>query len=147
MFDFLLEILDKNKIKKEVSVLYISKDFYNFLKDNNIFIKNEFNSDICYIEISDKKGYIKFLPTSKYFKILKKYKERNRLDNDWYNKMKNNFSKFYEICDDEYIFNKNINNMRFGKWIRRYFQLEPQEVEKLVNKYKNYQNLYISSNQ
>jgi hypothetical protein len=137
MFNFLLELL--NNGEKEKIKLHISDNFSDYLKNNALFIENNYDYNICYIDISDKEGFIKILPTSKYLNILKKYKEKNNLSDSWFDKMKNDFPTFYRIYENTEIIDKNINNMRIGKWIRKYFKKEPYVVESLVINYKNFQ--------
>lgn len=134
MFEFLLEILkNKNKNNIEITKTFISNDFYNFLKENNIILKSYY-SEICFVDISKKEGYIKILPYSKYLNILKKY-------NIDINKNKNNFIEFYKNKKYRKIINKNINLMRIGKWLNYNIvdNLKPHDIEKLVIKYKDYQ--------
>jgi hypothetical protein len=141
MFKFINEIINK---EKETIKINISKNLLVFLQDKIDMSKiNE--CDFCYADITNQKGLIKILPTSKYYQILKKYKKDNNLSDDIIDELKKSFCSFKDESYND-ILNKNFQYMKIGRFINIIFNnLKPNEIELLVNSYKEYQ--IIFSNQ
>ena len=137
--DEVINIRKRNKIK-----LHLSDCFKGFLinsniKSSDILLNFKDDVNICYVDVSDRYGYVKVLPSSKYLYILKKYKNDMKYDDDWYGQMKNRFIDFYKSgYMSEYI-DKSIQYMKFGKFIRKVFKFDPLDVESFVIVYKRYQ--------
>ena len=69
------------KSNSPTTKIYYSEKFKKVL--NHIIPYNDIRSGFCYVDISDKYGYVKVMPTSKYFYILNKYSKRNKKGVEW----------------------------------------------------------------
>jgi len=125
--------------------LHISKDMMRFISSNSDVITPDqvlsvSNScDICYVDVSDRQGYVKFVPASKYIQILEKYKIDNNKTSTWMNIMKNDFMRFYNEYDKKKEIDKSTQYMRVGRFIKHISDLGPYKVETFTIRYKNYQ--------
>jgi len=142
MFEFLNKL---NKNKNNLSNICFSDDFKDFLKSyklnstDYLFDYSDI-TEICYIDISDKDGYLKFIPTSKYFNILKKYKKDFNKSSSWYSDMKNDFMGFYDNYNQKDNINNNIQLIKSGRFINKIMDdITVYDVESFVIRYKYYQ--------
>jgi len=140
-----LDFLIKNKkIRRERVKLNLSHEMVKFLNQCNMNISDlllEYNEigDICYVDISDKIGYLKIMPTSKYINMLNKYKNDNNMNDEWFDRIKNHFLDFQQLSS----VNKSIQHMKSGRFIRNILNIKPYDVETFTIRYKLYQiNLY-----
>jgi hypothetical protein len=143
MFEFL-----KERLKKQNDLLInFSQEFTNFLnyykeiKIVNKVLNESFKSDyICYIDISTKSGMIKTLPVSKYFYILKKYKNIYNYD---INEYKDNFINFYNTYKILINIDKDFQYTKIGKVLNKIIISNQYDIETFVLKYKKYQKQFI----
>lgn len=129
----------------KLSKLCLSGRFSECINNLNTVISNELldlseDKEICYVDISDKTGFVKILPTSKYFLVLEKYMKWKKLDESWLESMKYDFKSF----DYDEDFNKiepNFQHMRVGRFINKVFgdSVLEYDVETFVLRYKMYQ--------
>lgn len=137
----LLKQKNNNKLK-----LYFSNDFNLFLKryntKPNLLLSKTFEKyDICYVNTSNILGFVQILPSSKYLQILKNYKKENKMNDEWIDNIKNNFTDFYTNYNQKEIIDKNIQTMKSGRFINNTLHIPPYDVESFVIKYKHYQKL------
>jgi len=143
MFEFINDMIKK---KTKLTTLYFSVDFKNFiekykLRSNDILLKTTDKYEICYVDTTDKNGYLSVMPTAKYFNILKKYKKLNNMTNDWYIKMTNNYPLFIEKYKQQHLIDKNMQIIKSGRFINKIItDISPYEVESFTIRYKYYQN-------
>jgi len=142
MFEFLNDILKKkerNKLK-----LHYSDDMIKFMSDNDILatkmlMNYEGKSNICFVDVSSKYGYVRIMPSSKYIYILDRYKIYEDMDDEWFDNMKDNFPKFYKYNNRKELIEQSIQEMRSGRFVRSVLNLKPYDVETFVIRYKQFQ--------
>lgn len=140
MLEFLNELF---KIKNNKIKIHFSEGFVKFLSEYNIVVNNELleydeKSDFCFVDITDKNGFVKVMPSVKYLYLLKNYK----LDVDKY---KNNFPLFLKEIKDEELVNRNFQYMRSGRLIKKLLNIDPYDIESFVIRYKYFQDNYYSN--
>lgn len=142
MFEFLNELMGKKK-KREKVKLHFSEHMIKFMLENRIPANTmllDFNEDcdICYVDFSEKSGYVRIMPTSKYLHALNKYMEYEDMGKDWYNNIKNQFPRFYKY-NNPLLVDQSIQEMRAGRFVRSVLNINPYDVETFVIRYKFYQ--------
>jgi len=146
MFEFLNKMLDEMSINKKRNKLnlHLSDDILKFLLDNKIIATEKLldfkdKCNICYVDISDKHGFVKIMPSSKCLQILKKYKEYEDEDDEWVDIMKDKFLLFYKYNNRKLEIEQNIQYMRSGRFIKSVLGIDLYDVETFVIRYKYYQ--------
>lgn len=140
MLEFLNELF---KTKNNKIRIHFSERFIRFLIEYDIVVNNELleydkKSDFCFVDITNKNGFVKVMPSVKYLYLLKNYK----LDVDKY---KNNFPLFLKEIKDEELVNRNFQYMRSGRFVKKLLSIDPYDVESFVIRYKYFQDNYYSN--
>jgi dGTP triphosphohydrolase len=142
LFDFFKPVVHKGY----KSDFYMSDDIRKMLyqiKDNvsKKILSFDDKFEITHVKKSDKKGFVKVLPSSKYHYLLEKYSKINSIKDKYFiDKYFNNFHSFR--CDDDFQerLNNNYQDMRVGRFVKRMLgdSISNVDVENFVNEFKKF---------
>jgi len=134
LFDFIFNKKKDNRVK-----VYFSNDmlfFFNYYKNlpkTNELLSYEGKKNICFVDFSNKIGYVNVYQSSNYLNELKKY----NLDSEKFEYYKNNINEF--IKDYNFDIKSKYQLMKMGKLINKLIDIDPYFVESYSIRYKYYQ--------